>query len=65
MLLANQIAEFFEMQYFKKEVNDEVYFWLADKNRSFLQIDATVILLMQACSKYPEIRSLYILAISP
>ena len=34
MLLANQIAGFFEMQYLKKEVNDEVYFWHADKYQS-------------------------------
>ena len=26
-----------KMQYLKKEVNDKVYFWHADKHRSFLQ----------------------------
>ena len=35
-LLANQIVGFFKMLYLKKEVNDEVYFWHADKHRSFL-----------------------------
>ena len=49
------ISEFFKMQYFK-EVNDEVYFWLADKNQSFLQLDVTIILdvRMQARAKYPK-----------
>ena len=32
MLSANQIAGFFKIYYFKKEVNDEVYFWHADKH---------------------------------
>ena len=27
------------MYYLKKEVNDEVYFWHADKHRSFLEVD--------------------------
>ena len=54
--VGQSISEFFKMQYFKKEVNDEVYFWLADKNQSFLQIDATIILdmRMQARAKYPK-----------
>ena len=45
--VGQSISEFFKMQYFKKEVNDEVYFWLVDKNQSFLQIDATIILDMR------------------
>ena len=27
------------MYYLKKEVNDEAYFWHADKHRSFLEVD--------------------------
>ena len=38
-----------------QEVN-EVYFWHADKHRSFLQVDT---------AKFPKIRSLVIFAISP
>ena len=53
MLPANQIAEFFEMYYHKKEVNNDVHFLHADKPRSPLQGD-TIILsgFNQACSKY-------------
>ena len=36
---SNQIAGFFKMLYLKKEVNDEVYFWHADKHRTLLQVD--------------------------
>ena len=43
MLLANQIAGFFKMLYLKKEVNDEVYLWLADKHWSFLQVDTVIL----------------------
>ena len=52
MLLANQIGGFYKMQYLKKEVNDEVYFWHADKHKSFLHVD-TIILYVhsQACPK--------------
>ena len=32
MLSANQIAGFFKMYYMKLEMNDEVYFWHADKH---------------------------------
>ena len=38
MLLTNQIAGFFKIYYVKKEVSEEVYFWHADKKRSFLQV---------------------------
>ena len=31
MQLANQILGFFKIKYLKKEVNDEVYIWHADK----------------------------------
>ena len=41
MLLVNQIAGFFKMQCLKKEVNDEVYFWQADKQK-FLQVDSII-----------------------
>ena len=40
MQLANQIAGVFKMQYLKRELNDEVCFWHADKHQSFLQGDA-------------------------
>ena len=43
MLSANQITEFFKIQYLKKEVNDEVYLWLADKHQIFLQIHTTIL----------------------
>ena len=36
MLLTNQIAGFFKIYYIKKEVNEEVYFWHADKNSSLI-----------------------------
>ena len=53
MLLANQIAGFFKMQYLKKEVNHEVYFWHVDSRFSTIE---TIILsvCIQACSKYPK-----------
>ena len=31
------------MKYLKKEVNDEVYFWHADKRRAFLQVDTIIL----------------------
>ena len=38
----------------KKEVNDEVYFWHADKHGSFLQVNTIVLgVCSQACPKYP------------
>ena len=53
MLLANQIASFFKMYYFKKEVNAEVYFWHADKYWSFLQVDTIILgVHSEACPKY-------------
>ena len=43
------------MQYLQKEVNDEVYFWHADKHRSLLQVDTiNLSLCNQACPKYPK-----------
>ena len=42
MLSVNQIAGFFKMYYLKEEVNDEVYFWYADKHRSLLQVDTII-----------------------
>ena len=39
LLMANQIAWFFKMLYLKKEVNEKVYLWHADKHWSFLQVD--------------------------
>ena len=45
MLPANQIVGFFKMQYFKNEVNDDIYFLHADKHRSLLQVDTIIWLL--------------------
>ena len=43
------------MQYLKKEVDDEVYFWHVDKNQSLLQVGTIILgLCDQACSKYPK-----------
>ena len=43
------------MCYFKEEVNDELYFWHADKHQSLLKVD-TIILVMynQTCPKYSK-----------
>ena len=43
------------MQYLQKEGNDEVYFWHADKQQSFLQFDTVILgVLSQPCQKYPK-----------
>ena len=55
ILLANQITGFLEMQYLKKEVNDEVYFWHTDKYQSFLQVDTIILYVCnQESPKYPK-----------
>ena len=55
MLPANQIAGFFKMQYLKKEENDEVHFWHADKHQSLLQVDTIILgVCNQACPKYAK-----------
>ena len=55
MLSVNQIAGFFKMQYLKKEVDDEVYFWHVDKHQSLPQVGTIILgLCNQACSKYPK-----------
>ena len=51
MLSANQIAGFIKIQYLTKEVNDEVYFWQADKHLSLLEVDTSILGL---CQKYPK-----------
>ena len=52
---ANQIAGFFKMQYLKKEINDEVYFWNAHKHQSLLQFDTIILSVCnQGCPKYPK-----------
>ena len=51
MLSANQITGFIKIQYLTKEVNDEVYFWQADKHRSLLEVDTSILGL---CQKYPK-----------
>ena len=43
------------MYYIKKEVNDEVYFWHADKHQYVLEVDAIILgVHRQACRKYPK-----------
>ena len=43
------------MPYHKKEVNDEVYIWHADKHRSLPQVDTINLgVCNQACPKYPK-----------
>ena len=55
MLPANQIARFLKMLYLKKEVNDKVYFWHADKHQSPLQVDTIILgVYNQLCPKYPK-----------
>ena len=48
----NQIAGFFKIKYFKKEVNDKVDFLPADKHKSFLQDSITLGVRSQTCPKY-------------
>ena len=43
MLLANQIAGFFKVQYLKKEVRGQVDFLYVNKHQSFLQGDTIVL----------------------
>ena len=55
LLLASQIAGFLEIWYLMKEVNDEVYFWHADKHWSFPQVDTIVLgIFSQIYPKYPK-----------
>ena len=55
MLPASQIAGFFKMQYLKKEVNGEVYFWPADKYESLLQANTIMLRVCnQSCPKCPK-----------
>ena len=55
MLSANKTTIFFKMWYLNEEVNDELYFWHAEKHRSFLKVD-TIILVMynKTCPIYPK-----------
>ena len=47
-------------------MNDEVYFWHADKHLSLLQVDTIIFECVQpGMPKVPKIRSLHIFAISP
>ena len=55
MLLVNQLAEFFQMQWLKEEVNDEVYFWWPEKHQIFLRVDTIILgVHSQACPKFPN-----------
>ena len=55
MLSANTIAGFFKIQYFKKEVNDKLYFWHADKHWSIPQVNTiSLAVCNQACPKSPK-----------
>ena len=43
------------MLYVKEELNDELYFWHADKHRSLLRVDTIILVVYnQACRKYPK-----------
>ena len=42
MLSVNQIIGFYKT-YLKKKVSGEVHFWHADKHRSFLQVDISIL----------------------
>lgn len=43
------------LQYLKREVNDEVCFWDADKHGSFLQIDSIILdVCNKAGGRYPK-----------
>ena len=56
MLSANQMTEFSKMYYLKKKMNDEVYFWHADKHRSLLQVDTAILgVSNHSCPKYPQL----------
>ena len=43
MLPDNQIAGLFKIYFLKEEVNEEVYFWHADKHQSFLQVEGIIL----------------------
>ena len=61
MQSVNQIAGFINMQYLKKELNDELCFWHSNKHGSLLQVD-TIILGMcnQSCPEYQNKKFAYI-----
>ena len=55
MVSGNHIARIFKMEYLRKEVKDEVYFWHRDKQGSLLQVDAIILSVCnQSCPKYPN-----------
>ena len=55
MLSANEIAGFFKLQYLKKELNDEIHFWHADKDQYLLQVDTIILRVCnQACPKHSK-----------
>ena len=42
-------------------MNDEVYFWHADKHRTFLQVDAVILgVRSEACPKHPNKKFVYL-----
>ena len=55
--LTNEIAGSFKKWYLKKELNDKVYFWHADKHQSFLQVKSIIWMCLLDMSKVPEITS--------
>ena len=55
--LTNEIAGSFKKWYLKKELNDKVYFWHADKHQSFLQVKSIIWVCLLDMSKVPEITS--------
>ena len=43
------------MQYLRRELKDQVYFWHTDKHGSLLQVDTIILgVFNQACPKYPK-----------
>ena len=43
------------MEYLKQEVNFEVYFWHAEKQQNFVQINIIILgVCSKACPKYPK-----------
>ena len=55
MLFTNQISGFCTMRYFKKEADNEVYFWHKDKHQSFLEGNTIILgVYSQACPKYAK-----------
>ena len=62
-IIVIDISPTFKMQYLKEKVNDEVYFWHAEKQQNFIRVNF-IILEVPDMPKVPKIGSLHINAIS-